>query len=59
LELQCERYEMQIIRPIHHHTQKPHADIASQSRLAQLEQRLATQQTAHQAEALRLTAECN
>ncbi|KAJ2909981.1 hypothetical protein GGI21_001333 [Coemansia aciculifera] len=36
-----------------------HADIASQSHLTQFKQRLATQQTTHQAEVLRLTAERN
>ncbi|KAJ2493471.1 hypothetical protein IWW37_000560 [Coemansia sp. RSA 2050] len=58
LESQREHYEMQIARLIHHHTQRPnHADAMSQSRLAQLEQRLAAQQTAHQAEVQRLAAE--
>ncbi|KAJ2458170.1 hypothetical protein GGI03_005891 [Coemansia sp. RSA 2337] len=58
LESQREHYEMQIARLIHHHTQRPnHIDASSQSRLAQLEQRLAAQQAAHQAEVQRLAAE--
>ncbi|KAJ2412933.1 hypothetical protein GGI10_003380 [Coemansia sp. RSA 2530] len=58
LESQREHYEMQIARLIHQHTQRPsHADAMSQSRLSQLEQRLAAQQTVHQAEVQRIAAE--
>ncbi|KAJ2820021.1 hypothetical protein GGI24_004613 [Coemansia furcata] len=57
LESQREHYEMQIARLIHHHTQRPNPDALSQSRLVQLEQRLAAQQAAHQAEVQRLAAE--
>ncbi|KAJ2345643.1 hypothetical protein GGH91_002466 [Coemansia sp. RSA 2671] len=58
LESQREHYEMQIARLIHQHTQRPsHADAMSQSRLSQLEQRLAAQQTVHQAEVQKIAAE--
>ncbi|KAJ2740067.1 hypothetical protein GGI20_006002 [Coemansia sp. BCRC 34301] len=57
LESQREHYEMQIARLIHHHTQRPHSDATAQPRLVWLEQRLATQQTAYQAEVQRLRAE--
>ncbi|KAJ2336971.1 hypothetical protein GGI00_000521 [Coemansia sp. RSA 2681] len=57
LESQREHYEVQMARLIHHHTQRPPSDAASQPHLAQLEQCLAAQQTAHQAEIQRLAAE--